>query len=270
MLLSASLLVIFALQGTSAQVDPTAALKIADGPIKLHLAAAYGPGLVRPSTGPTLTARRLNQKKITCQLRSVLGVKARAATVSMQSAIAPTLAPQAAPAVLTAAAVAATAAPAGRTACRGELDSGRYNLIASYIEGATFPQWNCYPVAPGDTAAAASLDPALSLPMETQVVSAAVAYRMLVCSLQLCMHSAAVTAVPVGLLVTQCQLLHRLCMPDAASMVCDYKGICSNPPGQPVTARGRPHCNLVPDLRNWGTLVGPLGTLMSPWLAGYY
>jgi hypothetical protein len=23
-----------------------------------------------------------------------------------------------------------------------------------------------------------------------------------------------------------------------------------------------------PDLRNWGTLLGPLGTLMSPWLAG--
>ena len=23
-----------------------------------------------------------------------------------------------------------------------------------------------------------------------------------------------------------------------------------------------------PDLRDWGTLLGPLGTLMSPWLAG--
>ena len=25
---------------------------------------------------------------------------------------------------------------------------------------------------------------------------------------------------------------------------------------------------VTPDLRNWGTLLGPLGTLMSPWLAG--
>ena len=25
---------------------------------------------------------------------------------------------------------------------------------------------------------------------------------------------------------------------------------------------------LTPDLRDWGTFVGPLGTLMSPWLAG--
>ena len=169
-LLSASLLVTFALQGTSAQVDPTAELKVADGAIKLHLVAAYGPGLVRPETGPTLIARRLNQKKISCQLKTVDGVKARAAGVSVQSAIAPTLAPQAAPAVLAAAAVAATAAPAVRTACRGALQSGRYNLVASYIEGATVPQWNCYPVAPGDAAAAAALDPALSLPMETQVV----------------------------------------------------------------------------------------------------
>ena len=40
----------------------------------------------------------------------------------------------------------------------------------------------------------------------------------LVCSLQLCMHVVAVTAVPVGLLVTQCQLLHRLCMHDATSV----------------------------------------------------
>jgi hypothetical protein len=37
-----------------------------------------------------------------------------------------------------------------------------------------------------------------------------VAHRVLVCSLQLSMHVVAVTAVPVGLLVTQCQLLHRV------------------------------------------------------------
>jgi hypothetical protein len=51
--------------------------------------------------------------------------------------------------------------------------------------------------------------------------SATVAYMVLVCSQQLCMHVVAVTAVPVGLLVTQCQLLHRLCMRHATSVVCD-------------------------------------------------
>ena len=52
----------------------------------------------------------------------------------------------------------------------------------------------------------------------TTLCSATVAYRVLVCSLQLCMHVVAVTAVPVGLLVTQCQLLHRLCMPNGGCL----------------------------------------------------
>jgi hypothetical protein len=169
-LLCASLVALLCIQAASAQVDPTTAdAVVVDGPIKLYLVAAYGPGLVRPTTGPTLTARKLNQKKINCQLRSVPGVKARATGVSVVSAVAPTLSPQAAPSVLSAAAQAAVAAPVARTACRGALASGRYNLLASYIEGATFPQWNCYAAAPGDAAAAAALDPALSLPMETQV-----------------------------------------------------------------------------------------------------
>jgi hypothetical protein len=169
LLYAAVLLAAFAMQGTSAQVDPSVAA-VADGPIKLNLVAAYGPGLVRPSTGPTLIARRLNQKKISCQLKSVEGVKARVTGVSVQSVISPTLAPQAPAAVLTSAAVAATAAPSPRSACRGSLQSGRFTLIASYIQGATFAQWNCYPVAPGDPVAAAALDPALSLPMEGEVV----------------------------------------------------------------------------------------------------
>jgi hypothetical protein len=37
-----------------------------------------------------------------------------------------------------------------------------------------------------------------------QVCSATVVYKVLVCSLQLCMHVVAVTTVDVGLLVTQC------------------------------------------------------------------
>jgi hypothetical protein len=169
-LFCAIVVALLCIQGTSAQVDPTTAdAVVVDGPIKLYLVAAYGPGLVRPTTGPTLIARKLNQKKINCQLKAVPGVKARATGVSIASAVAPTLSPQAAPSVLSAAAQAAVAAPVARTACRGNLASGRYNLLASYLEGATFPQWNCYAAAPGDAAAAAALDPALSLPMETQV-----------------------------------------------------------------------------------------------------
>jgi hypothetical protein len=167
-LLLASLLAVLAVQSTKAQLNPTATAT-PEGPIKLYLVAAYGPGLVRPATGPTLTAKRLNTKALACQLQSVEGVKARAAGVTIQSAVAPTLAPQAPPAVLAAAARAATAVPAARSLCSGAQVSGRYNLLASYIQGATFPKWNCYPIAPGDIATAA-LDPAQSLPFDTQVV----------------------------------------------------------------------------------------------------
>jgi hypothetical protein len=51
--------------------------------------------------------------------------------------------------------------------------------------------------------------------------SATVAYRVLVCSMQLCMHAAAVQAVLVGLLMTQCHLLLEFSMPNATLVVCN-------------------------------------------------
>jgi len=170
-LLFVGVLIVVAVQCATAQVDPTVTAE-ADGPIKLYLVAAYGPGLVKPAVGPNLIARYLNQKRISCQLKGVAGVKARAAGTLARASVAPTLAPQASPAVLASAAQAAAAAPVAKTICRSALKSGRYNLLASYIEGATFPQWNCYAMAPSALSAAA-VTPADSLPMSTQVVDLA-------------------------------------------------------------------------------------------------
>jgi hypothetical protein len=163
------LLALVAAVAVSAQEDPTPAT--AGGPIELYLVAAYGPGLVRPTTGPTLVAKALSGKRISCQLDNAGGVKARSTGVSVRSTVAASLAPSAtSPAVVAAAAAAAAASTTAATtgACKGgELQGGKYNLVASYIPGATFAKWNCYAMTPGSAAAATAAETPL---VSTQVV----------------------------------------------------------------------------------------------------